>query len=257
LTNKCNKNCEYCFRFDKEEDLPIDVNLKILYKLKEIGIKKINWSGGEPTLYNNLLVLLKESKKIGLINGLITNGSKLIFKEHEEIFKYIDEITLSVDYIDDNQNARIGRGIDYYKTISSLLKLLNNYYPNIIIKINTIILPDNINNLKDIYNDIANYKINKWKLIHFCPFRGRARENKESFSIDNQDFEKIKLFYGNIVAPFNIDFHNINDMEEKHVLITPDGSITICKNGSDHILLKDIYSMNNDFIIKKLRGLKR
>lgn len=45
ITHKCNKNCKYCFRDATEKDLSLEENIEVLYKLINLGVKKITWSG--------------------------------------------------------------------------------------------------------------------------------------------------------------------------------------------------------------------
>ena len=50
ITSRCNKNCIFCFKFNKK-DISLEKNKKILQKLKKLGVEKITWSGGEPYMY--------------------------------------------------------------------------------------------------------------------------------------------------------------------------------------------------------------
>jgi MoaA/NifB/PqqE/SkfB family radical SAM enzyme len=48
---------------------------KLFWELNELGLNKLTLSGGEPTLYKDLIELIKEGKKYGWEIGLNTNGS--------------------------------------------------------------------------------------------------------------------------------------------------------------------------------------
>lgn len=77
LTDNCNLKCDYCFFKNnlmnyemKREDV-----FPIFDKLKEMGVRGVVFTGGEPTCYSNLKESLDYAKKIcGFDLGLITNG---------------------------------------------------------------------------------------------------------------------------------------------------------------------------------------
>lgn len=39
ITSKCNRNCKYCFKFNKD-DLSLEKNKKVLDNLVKLGVKK-------------------------------------------------------------------------------------------------------------------------------------------------------------------------------------------------------------------------
>ena len=82
VTNKCNQKCPVCFANAEAcgyvYNPDIDKLKKMLYNLineKPVPCKTIMFSGGEPTLREDLPHIIKIAKKIGFINVLIaTNG---------------------------------------------------------------------------------------------------------------------------------------------------------------------------------------
>jgi len=116
-------NCVYCFaKFrDVKGILPKEIALKIPSQLVELGIKKINISGGEPFLYPYLYDIIKECKKCGLTVGIISNGSLLTQSLIKEISKYVDRLGLSLDSCNEDVQDKLGRG--KHIKIFSLLEL--------------------------------------------------------------------------------------------------------------------------------------
>jgi radical SAM protein with 4Fe4S-binding SPASM domain len=79
LTYRCNNNCPHCYndrpRSFAEMDTP---HWKlILDRLWEIGIPHIVFTGGEPTLRDDLPELIAHAQKNGQITGLNTNACRL------------------------------------------------------------------------------------------------------------------------------------------------------------------------------------
>ena len=84
LGNTCNYDCSFCANDSKAGDkkyLDINVYIETCKKIiKESGDKKV-WfkiTGGEPTLYPNLVELLSYIKSTGNYTYLITNGSRTL-----------------------------------------------------------------------------------------------------------------------------------------------------------------------------------
>ncbi len=99
VTNRCNLNCWYCYgehpyrkdwqEFTTEELLNI---VRMLYKL---GTQVIQIQGGEPLLRPDLVVVIKEIKKLGMICDMVTNGT--LVSERKNVIRLLDKICISLD----------------------------------------------------------------------------------------------------------------------------------------------------------------
>ena len=87
ITSRCNKNCKYCFKFNKK-DLSLEENKKILENLVERKVTRIAWTGGEPYLYEDLKELLKLSKQHNILNDLHIQCFLLNFHHLKELHWY-------------------------------------------------------------------------------------------------------------------------------------------------------------------------
>jgi len=79
ITYHCNNDCSHCYN-DRPRDypeLPTEQWKKIIEKLWHIGIPHIVFTGGEPTLREDLPELIHHAQNIGQITGLNTNGRRL------------------------------------------------------------------------------------------------------------------------------------------------------------------------------------
>ena len=79
LTYRCNNACAHCYnaRPRNYPELSTQEWFKILDKLWELGIPHIVFTGGEPTLRDDLPELIRHAEDNGQITGLNTNGRKL------------------------------------------------------------------------------------------------------------------------------------------------------------------------------------
>ena len=105
LTDKCNLRCSYCMPKDgvnmipHERILSLEETARIASVMRDLGIRKIRLTGGEPLVRKNLSVLLRELDKIGFPDGvhITTNGTLL--KDHldELVEAHIAGINISLD----------------------------------------------------------------------------------------------------------------------------------------------------------------
>jgi len=79
ITYRCNNDCPHCYNA-RERNFPAlstDNWKRILDRLWELGIPHVVFTGGEPTLRNDLVELVAYASSIGQITGLNTNGRRL------------------------------------------------------------------------------------------------------------------------------------------------------------------------------------
>lgn len=225
LTNKCNKNCKFCFRDKKTNELNYDKCLVVLKNLVSLDVVKINFAGGEPIIFEKLPELLNESKKYGVYNKLTTNASLLNKENIANILKDVDTLAISVDSSSDEDNYFLGRGSDHYTHVKEIVPIIKKYFPNIKIEINTVITSQTINTLSDLYKSIINdfnNNIYRWKLIRFCPFRGADAITASRFEITDDDFQFVYKQFSNIDSNMLISILDIEEMSNKNV-VDPNG----------------------------------
>ncbi len=87
LTYQCNNNCSHCYN-DKtrlsDKILPKEKWVKIIDRLFNAGIPHLIFTGGEPTLYDDLPFLIKHANDSGFVAGLNTNGRTMSSGEYTE-----------------------------------------------------------------------------------------------------------------------------------------------------------------------------
>jgi radical SAM protein with 4Fe4S-binding SPASM domain len=80
LTYRCNNDCAHCYnaRSRTFSELTIADWKQILNHIWDIGIPHVVFTGGEPTLRDDLPELIAYAQNMGLITGLNTNGRRLM-----------------------------------------------------------------------------------------------------------------------------------------------------------------------------------
>ncbi|KAI0473503.1 hypothetical protein GGR56DRAFT_666672 [Xylariaceae sp. FL0804] len=114
FTRKCNKECAFCFHTEKSSHVASEAEMRRgLGLLRNAGMRKINFAGGEPFLYPARLALLCRLCKaeLGLESvSIITNGSKVTRRWLQEHGRWVDVLGVSCDSFDERTNIDIGRG---------------------------------------------------------------------------------------------------------------------------------------------------
>ncbi|MEM2900949.1 MAG: radical SAM protein, partial [Thermoplasmata archaeon] len=79
ITYRCNNRCLHCYAGGSREtkELTTQEWFKVMDKLLKLGIPHVVFTGGEPTLRDDLAQLIAYTQKIGLVSGLVTNGRRL------------------------------------------------------------------------------------------------------------------------------------------------------------------------------------
>jgi radical SAM protein with 4Fe4S-binding SPASM domain len=89
LTFRCQNDCMHCYAGGPHEtpELTTAQWKSVIDKLSEIGVFILTFTGGEPTLREDLPELLLYAQEKGMVTGLITNGRKLKDESYVEMLE--------------------------------------------------------------------------------------------------------------------------------------------------------------------------
>jgi MoaA/NifB/PqqE/SkfB family radical SAM enzyme len=154
ITDNCNLRCIMCkqWREIKIGELNTEEWKDIIEQLKNIGIEKINFSGGEPLLRHDVFELIKYASEGGIICGLTTNGyllnkqtALLLINSGIKIF------TISIDGVGDSYEQI--RGIKgAFKKIENAARLLSSFRQDkgISVNVSFVLMKPTLNYLLDV-----------------------------------------------------------------------------------------------------------
>jgi MoaA/NifB/PqqE/SkfB family radical SAM enzyme len=96
---RCNLDCAYCNEYDKVSDpVPLDLMLRRIDRLADLGTTIITLSGGEPTLHPQLDDIIRRIRERGAIATLITNGLLLTPERIKSLNRVgLDYLQISID----------------------------------------------------------------------------------------------------------------------------------------------------------------
>jgi radical SAM protein with 4Fe4S-binding SPASM domain len=101
LTYRCNNKCIHCYAGGPRQTSELTTKewLSVIYKLHGLGIPQVVFTGGEPTLRDDLATLIAYTQKMELVSGLVTNGRKLKDKAYLQrlIDAGLDHVQITVE----------------------------------------------------------------------------------------------------------------------------------------------------------------
>ena len=152
VTYRCNATCSFCDIWERPSPyVTLDVARQNLQDLKRLGVKVIDFTGGEPLLHREIDLLLKEAKSLGFITTLTTNAM-LYPKKAESIQGLVDMLHFSLDSpIEAEHNA--SRGVACFGLVQESIHLARSLgeRPDIIFTV----FDHNLHHIRQMWEDYA------------------------------------------------------------------------------------------------------
>ncbi|WP_259014956.1 radical SAM protein [Emticicia fluvialis] len=151
LTYRCNATCSFCDIWEKPSPyISIDNFRENLRDLKRLGVKVIDFTGGEPLLHRDLDILLLEAKKAGMITTVTTNC--LLYPKYAERLKgRIDMLHFSLDSpVEEEHN--LSRGVKCFDKVMESIEIAKQIgeRPDILFTV----FEQNIDKIEQVWKDI-------------------------------------------------------------------------------------------------------
>ncbi|MDR2582128.1 MAG: radical SAM protein [Fibromonadaceae bacterium] len=182
LTERCNLNCGFCFRFHDKE-LPSDKMKIVLEKIVKSGVRRVTLTGGEPTLVNGLESIAEKLRYAGIFVSLHTNGMNVDYVKKN--YFHFDRISLSLDGLNSFVNKIMRGHDDYFEKIMDLIMFLKENKRDFAIK--TTVTKKNIDSILDMVDFINDIKPTFWSLFEFLPLEN-GKLNKDDYLLNDGEF---------------------------------------------------------------------
>lgn len=187
VTYRCNAKCGFCDIWEKPSPyVTLENAEQNMIQLKELGVKVIDFTGGEPLLHQQLDELLRLAKKYKFITTVTTNT--LLYPKYALRLKgLVDMLHFSLDSADEEKH-NLSRGVKCYDKFVESLSVAQaiGERPDILYTVTK----DNIHEIEEVY-----YKFclpNKYVLILNPVFE----YNQVGENMNEQDLNQL-LQWGN------------------------------------------------------------
>ncbi len=224
LTSGCNENCFYCHNEGVPKKMTSVIQtgdiINNIYMLREYGLKKIKFTGGEPLLFKDLKNLLYKIRHIADADIFITTNGTLVRKRMKDLSpNIINKISVSLDTLNpDIYKFITGKNL-LGEVLSGLNMLKKNGYN---IEIDNLLLKG-LNTDKKCLNDIIGYCSENGFSLQFIELSDKT----ESGIYRNYYGDPVK-----ILQKSGMDFNSLKSNDRQFFKING-AKITLCRNVKD------------------------
>ncbi len=222
VTYRCNASCSFCDIWEKPSPYITIENVKAnLTDLKRLGVKVIDFTGGEPLLHRQLPDFLAEAKKLGFITTVTTNA--LLYPKYADKLKgKIDMLHFSLDSAD-REKHNISRGVACFDHVMKSIDIARalGERPDILFTVTS----ENIDELESIYSQIT--LPNKLMLI-LNPIFGY---NDVGGDLDKSAIDKLRSFGRKKMVYLNQAFLSLRENGGNNI------NSPVCKAGTTSIVI--------------------
>lgn len=152
VTYRCNASCSFCDIWEKPSPyITLENAEKNLSDLKKLGVKVVDFTGGEPLLHRQIVALLTIAKKKKLITTLTTNA--LLYPKYAEKLKgLVDMLHFSLDSPDKDEHDKM-RGVKCFDAVMKSIEIAKklNERPDILFTV----FDYNVDKIQRIYEEIC------------------------------------------------------------------------------------------------------
>ena len=157
ITYRCNNDCAHCYnaRARNYPELSTEDWKNVIDRLWEIRIPHVVFTGGEPTLRNDLPKLVAYADQKGMVTGINTNGMRLADQDFLDqlVLSGLDHVQITLESHDAQiHDAMVGRSGSWERTLTGLRNVLKS---NLYMMTNTTLLDNNASKLQETLDFLA------------------------------------------------------------------------------------------------------
>ncbi|MGE5574533.1 MAG: radical SAM protein, partial [Ignavibacteria bacterium] len=192
LTFRCQNDCGHCYAGGPHEtpELTTTQWKNVIDKLWEIGVFILTFTGGEPTLREDLPKLLLYAQGKGMVTGLISNGRRLKDKEYVDLLEKsgLDFVQITLEshkpQVHDKMTGAKG---SWKETVAGIR---NATQSQIYVSTNTTLSKQNSDDFLTTIDYIKGLGVNAFGCNSLI-YSGRASDASEEFALTTDDLNSL------------------------------------------------------------------
>jgi radical S-adenosyl methionine domain-containing protein 2 len=234
ITARCNYRCKFCFSQKLNGELTSIVEAKeILTYLRSMGMEKINFVGGEPTLHPLFFEFVRFAKELDFVVSVVSNGYYLTRDIILDLKPFVDWIGLSIDSADEEVEVVLGRGKGgHVKRVLELSEMVRE--ARIKLKINTTVTK--LNWFEDMRPLIRRLKPDRWKVFQVLHISGQNDQYFGELSITEDQFSYFKSLNQGCIKGVAVVFEGNHEMIGSYFMLSPSGMVMSNLDGTNRTL---------------------
>lgn len=229
VTCECSQECPYCWGpQDIENPVSTATSKRIIKKIKDIGAKRIVFTGGDPLNRKDIGKLIRYAKNTGLEVALSTTGDELTKTFIRRNAAYIDLISLPVDGSTEEISSKT-KEAGHLAAVLKALEMLKKH-PSIDIKLCTPVTKHNIKDVPNILKLAVDFKRKTKSRVFYNLFQTFPRSLGEvdwnKFVVSSRSFGALKRKLSGR-RKIKIKFLDHTTLDKLYLMIFPNGNLVI------------------------------
>jgi len=246
-TARCNLKCVFCNWWKSSiKELETRDALKVIDQLADFGVVAVDFSGGEPTLREDLEVLAGRAKEHGVYTILSTNGTTITGSRAKSLSKVFDVVNISLDGFEHTHDSTRGIVGTYSRVLKSIQHLRDN---NVKVGIDLTIYSANVDEVFQLFKSL----IGVVDFVSFQPVMPypppvELKPESEKVSILVKSLLKLKNDMPQFIAPtrryietvesyFQGIMDKICDAGTLYAMVDPDGTLLACNAVRESVIV--------------------
>lgn len=152
VTYRCNAACSFCDIWERPSPyITLEEAKANLAALKQLGVKVVDFTGGEPLLHRQLDELLKECKRLGLLTTITTNC--LLYPKYANRLRgLVDMLHFSLDSPEPEEHD-LSRGVKCFDKVMESIQIAKSLgeRPDILFTV----FESNIHQIEKVWQEIC------------------------------------------------------------------------------------------------------
>ncbi len=196
ISYECSNSCCFCseneqFSKIRKGFVPQKEVIDRLKDYRERGFNHVTFTGGEPTLHPDFLLILREAKYLGYTTYCTSNGVRLSSKVFaEKVFPFLDEICFSVHGFDAASHNFHTKNSRSFSRIRRALENACDLGNDSFVMVNTIVTPYNVKDLEKILSFVSGYRCVKHILFSVVAPEGKGSDNYSRLGVTLETMRK-------------------------------------------------------------------
>jgi len=217
MTRECNYKCAFCFHTQLNSFfLPSRRNpggmekaQRVLRGLEALGMRKLNFSGGEPFLHpkelGELVMFCKRELHLESVS-IVSNGSKITHQWFKRFGPFLDILAVSCDSFNEDTNVKHGRGQgNQIQTLRNIRDWCKEF--SVKFKLNSVIT--SLNWSEDMSEKVQELQPDRWKIFQCLLIEGEnmgegAKRDAGGLAISLEKFNVFLELNGKIREVFDV-----------------------------------------------------
>jgi MoaA/NifB/PqqE/SkfB family radical SAM enzyme len=218
---------------------------RIIARIKEVGARRVVFTGGDPLQRTDALDLIRYANEIELETALSTTGDRLADATLSKLSPFLDLISLPLDGSSEEVNSRT-KHPGHFSAIMRALKRLRDY-PAVDVKVCTPVTRHNLDDIPAIARLVEDYSQTTRARVFYNVFQAFPRAmfsvEWESLLVTEQEFASLERRIGG-GTNIRISFLDHETLDKLYVMVFPDGSMVIPK-GADYLNFGSFLEVEN------------